>query len=139
MQLRGELLPCQGCSEAKELRNRTKLFTNNRADKPFGEFFVDLTGPKPVSSRGGNKYMLIVRDDFSWYTQVFSSEVKTNQQSIFRSISLKSLPVKLRWQGATLEESSMRGNLDSYVGERRFDKNLQRVTPPNMTASPNAR
>ena len=139
MQLRGELLPCQGCSEAKELRNRTKLFTNNRADKPFGEFFVDLTGPKPVSARGGNKYMLIVRDDFSWYTQVFSSEVKTNQQSIFRSISLKSLPVKLRWQGATLEESSMRRDLDPYVGERRFDKNLQRVTPPNMTASPNAR
>ena len=83
--------------------------------------------------------MLIVRDDFSWYTQVFSSEVKTNQQSIFRSISLKSLPVKLRWQGATLEESSMRRDLDPYVGERRFDKNLQRVTPPNMTASPNAR
>ena len=65
VQLRGELLPCQGCSEAKGFRKRAKPFTHNRADKPAGRLFVDLTGPKPVLSRGGRKYMLIVRDDFS--------------------------------------------------------------------------
>ena len=52
VQLRGELLPCQGCSEAKGFRERVKPFPNNRADKPAGRLFVDLTGPKPVLSRG---------------------------------------------------------------------------------------
>ena len=70
VQLRGELLPCQGCSEGKGLRKRVKPFTNNRADKPAGRLFVDLTGLKPVPSRGGKEYMLMVRDKFSRFTRV---------------------------------------------------------------------
>ena len=64
VQLRGELLPCQGCSEAKGLRKGVKPFTHNRGDKPVGRLFVDLTGPKAILSRGGKKYMMIVKRRF---------------------------------------------------------------------------
>ena len=71
VKLQGQLVPCQGCSEAKGIRKPVKPFTYTRATKPAERCFVDLSGPKSVKSMGGNKYMMIVRDDFSRFTRVF--------------------------------------------------------------------
>ena len=49
LKLRGQLVPCQGCSEAKGIRKPVKLFTYTRTAKPAERCFVDLSGPKSVS------------------------------------------------------------------------------------------
>ena len=76
VKLQGQLVPCQGCSEAKGIRKPGKRFTYTRAAKPAERCIVDLSGPKSVQSLGGKKYMMIVRDDFSRFTRVFFLHTK---------------------------------------------------------------
>ena len=64
VKLQGQLVPSQGCSEAKGIKKSVKSFTYTRATKPAARCF-GLSGPKSVSSMGGTKYMMIVRDDYS--------------------------------------------------------------------------
>ena len=72
VKLQGQLVPCQGCSEAKGIRKPVKPFTYTRAPKPGERCFVDLSGPKSVKSPGGKECMMVVRDDFSQFTRTFS-------------------------------------------------------------------
>ncbi len=58
-----KLLPCFGCSAAKGISAPVKKTTENRSDKKLGRVFVDLSGKKPVMSRGGKQYAIIFRDD----------------------------------------------------------------------------
>ena len=69
VQLTGQPIPCQGCSEAKQFRRSTKSVMPNRAVEPTARLFINLTGTKPVPSCGERKYTMIVRDDFSRYTE----------------------------------------------------------------------
>ena len=69
VKLRGQLVPCQGCSEAKGIRKPFKTFTYTRATKRAERCFVDLSGPKSVKSMGGKEYMMIARDDYSRFTR----------------------------------------------------------------------
>ena len=64
VKLQEQLVPYQGCSEAKGIRKPAKSFTYTRVAKPAEQYFVDLWGPKSVKSTGGKEYMMIVRDDF---------------------------------------------------------------------------
>ena len=61
VKLQGQLVPCQGCSEAKGIKKRVKSFTYTRPAKPAERCFVDLSGPTSVQSLGGKEYMMIVR------------------------------------------------------------------------------
>ena len=61
VKLRGQLVPCQGCSEAKGIRKPAKPFTYTRAAKPAEQCFVDISGPKSVQSPVGKEYTVIVR------------------------------------------------------------------------------
>ena len=83
VKLQGQLVPCQGCSEAKGIRKPVKPFTYTRASKPTERCFVDLSGSKPVKSMGGRKYMMIVRDDFSRFTRVFFLRTKDKAATFF--------------------------------------------------------
>ena len=72
VKLSGEVVPCQGCSEAKGIRKPIKPFTYTRATKPAERCFVDLSGTKSViKSMGGKEYVMIVRYDYSQFTRVF--------------------------------------------------------------------
>ena len=62
VKLQRQLVRCQGCSEAKDIRKPVKPSTYTRAAKPTERCFVDLSGPKSVKSTGGKEYMMIVRD-----------------------------------------------------------------------------
>ena len=61
VKLQGQLVPCQGCSEAKGIRKPAKPFTYTRAAKPAERCFVNISGPKSVQSPVGKEYMVIVR------------------------------------------------------------------------------
>ena len=62
---KGELHECKGCSMAKVIRMPIPSKTHERAAKGLFRVFVDLGGKKHVASMGGNKYPMIVTDDFS--------------------------------------------------------------------------
>ena len=63
--LKGELHECKGCPTAKDIRMPISSKTHGRAATRLFRVFVDLGGKKHVASMGGNKYPMIVRDDFS--------------------------------------------------------------------------
>ena len=83
VKLQGQLVPCQLCSEAKEIRKPVKPFTYTRAAKPVQRRFIDLSGPKSVKSTGGKEYMMIVRDYFSRFTRVFFLRTKDGAATYF--------------------------------------------------------
>ena len=93
VKLQGQLVPCQRYSEAKGIRRPVKS-TYTRAAKPAEWCFVDLSGSKSVQSPGGKECMMIVRDDFSQFTRVFSLRTKRRQPRIFRSTWQRSLPAR---------------------------------------------
>ena len=65
--LEGKLHECKGCSMAKEIRMSIRYKTDNREDKRLSRAFVDLEGKNHVTSVEGDKYRMVVRDDFSPY------------------------------------------------------------------------
>ena len=83
VKFRGQLVPYQGCSEAKGIRKSVKPFTYTRATKPAEQCFVDLSGPKSVKSMGGKEYMMIVKDDFWRFTRVFFLRTKDETATYF--------------------------------------------------------
>ena len=94
VKLRGQLVPCQGCSEAKGIRKPVKPLTYKRATKPAKQCFVDLSGPKSVKSMGGKEYMMIVRYDYSRFIRVFLLRTKDETATYFSSTWQRSLPVR---------------------------------------------
>ena len=95
VELRGELRPCRGCSEGKGLRRPIPRSTHSRAVKPVSRVFVDLTGPKPIRSRGGKWYMMIVRDDYSRYARVYFLRSKDEAVRYFRKFIAEIHPRKI--------------------------------------------
>ena len=63
--LKKEMQECKGCSMAKGITMPIPSETHGRAVKRLFRVFVDLGGKKHVASMGGNKYPMIVREDFS--------------------------------------------------------------------------
>ena len=95
VKLQGQLVPCEGCSEAKGIRKSVKPFTNRRAAKPAERCFVKLSGPKFVKSTGGRKYMMIVRYNFSRFTRVFFLRAKDETATYFSKYLAEIAPRKV--------------------------------------------
>ena len=68
---------------AKGLRKPITRSTHTRADKKLQRVFVDLSGKMTVSSLGGKWYTLIVRDDCTRFTRVYSLGKKSDEASAF--------------------------------------------------------
>ena len=82
VKLEGEQAPCSGCSKVKGSRKLIKPYTTSRAVKPGGRMFVNLMGAETCTVIRGEKYMLIVRDDYSKFTKVYFSAVRMTPRSI---------------------------------------------------------
>ena len=95
VKLQGQLVPCQGRSEAKGIRKPVKPFTYIRAVKPAERCFVDLSGPKWVQSPGGKEYMM-VRDGFSRFTRVFFLRTKDETATYFSKYLAEIAPCKVK-------------------------------------------
>ena len=48
---------------------------------------MDLFGPQNYASLGGNKYVLVIVDDFSHFTWVFFLDDKSKVVKIFKSFA----------------------------------------------------
>jgi hypothetical protein len=55
---------CEGCLQGKQTRNSFKSSSTKRANCPGQLVHVDLCGPTEVTSSGGNRYMLLFKDDY---------------------------------------------------------------------------
>ena len=78
--LKRELHECKGCSVAKVIRMSIPSKTHGRAAKMLFRVSVDLGRKKHVAFMGGNKYPLIVRDDFSRHAWMYSFPTNMMQQ-----------------------------------------------------------
>ena len=95
VKLRGQLVPCEGCSEAEEIRKPVKPLPYTRETKPAERCFVDLSGPKSVKSMGGKEYMMIVRDDHSRFSRVFFLRTKDETPTYFSKYLAEIVPRKV--------------------------------------------
>ena len=95
VKLQGQLMPCQGCLEAKGIRKPVKPLIYTRATKPAERCFVDLSGPKSVKAMRGKEYMMIVRDDYSRFTRVFSLRTKDGTATYFSKYPAEIAPCKV--------------------------------------------
>ena len=100
VKVQGQLVSCQGCSEAKGIRTPVKPFTYTRATKPAERCFVDLSRSKSVKWMGGKEYMMIVRDDFSRFTRVFFLRTKDETASYFSKYLAEIAPRKVEVVGS---------------------------------------
>ena len=82
--LEGKLHECKGCSLAKGIRMSTPSKTHCREDNRLSRVFVDLGGKKHVTSMGGNKYPMIIRDDFSRYAWLYYISHKSDAAEAFK-------------------------------------------------------
>ena len=82
--LGGKLHECKGCSMAKGIRMSIPSKTHSREDKRLSRVFVDLGGKKHVTSMGGNKYPMIIRDDFSRYAWLYYISHKSDAAEAFK-------------------------------------------------------
>ncbi|CAM9911303.1 unnamed protein product, partial [Sphacelaria rigidula] len=81
--------------KGKGLRQPIPRSTHTRAVEPASRVFVDLTGPKPVRSRGGKSYMMIVRDDYSRQTRSFFLRTKDEPVQYFSKYIAEIHPRKI--------------------------------------------
>ena len=84
VKLLGRLRPCTGCSMAKGYRKPIANSTKSRATNKLGRIFVDVSGPKSIPSLLGEKYVRIVKDDFTRYAWVYFLERKSDAADAFR-------------------------------------------------------
>nr|GFB44689.1 hypothetical protein [Tanacetum cinerariifolium] len=62
---------CSACKQGKIHRKHHKSKTAFASNKPLYLLHMDLCGPMRVQSINGNRYVLVVVVDYSWYTWVF--------------------------------------------------------------------
>ncbi|CAM9529133.1 unnamed protein product, partial [Sphacelaria rigidula] len=95
VELRGKLSAGRGCSEGKGVRRSIPRSTHTRALKPASRVFVDFTGPKPLRSRDGKWYMMMVCDDYSRYTRVYFLRTKDEAEQYFSKYIVEIHPRKV--------------------------------------------
>ena len=115
--LKGELHECKGCSMAKGIRMSVPSKTHGRAAKRLFRVFVDLRGKKHVASIGGNKYPMIVRDDFSRHAWMYFVSHKHDAASAFEKFL-----VDLRVEGTPSEVVIVRSDDGGEFMEGKFGK-----------------
>ena len=82
--LEGKLHECRDCSATKGIRMSIPSKTDCRGDKRLSRVFVDLGGKKHMASMGGNKYPMIIRDDFSRYAWLYFISHKSDAAEAFK-------------------------------------------------------
>ena len=113
--LEGKLHEYKGCSMAKGIRLSIPPKTHCRKDKRLSRVFVDLERNKHVTSMGGNKYPMIIRDDFSRYAWLYFISQKCDAAEAF-----KQFLADLRVEGIPLEVVVLRSDNGGEFNQGEF-------------------
>src|SRR3954471_22862655 len=76
---------CSACEAGKIMKKHHSAKTIMTTTRPLELLHMDLFGPQNYASLGGNKYGLVIVDDFSRYTWVFLLDDKRKVVEIFTS------------------------------------------------------
>nr|GFA86155.1 hypothetical protein [Tanacetum cinerariifolium] len=88
---------CSACEQGKIHRKHHKSKTAFASNKPLYLLHMDLCGPMRVESINGRRYVLVVVDDYSWYTWVFFLHSKDEVSEVIISF-IKKTQVNLQLQ-----------------------------------------
>src|SRR3954464_15965688 len=78
---------CSACEAGKITKKHHSAKRIMTTTRPLDLLHMDLFGPQNYSSLGGNKYGVVIIDDFSHYTWVFFLDDKSKVVDIFTSFS----------------------------------------------------
>nr|KAJ0208302.1 hypothetical protein LSAT_V11C500255750 [Lactuca sativa] len=81
--------PCEGCLVGKQSRNSYPLRTNYRAKKRLELIHGDLCGPVSPPTPAGNKYFMLLVDDFSKVMWVYLLKTKDEAFQVFKNFRAK--------------------------------------------------
>ena len=133
--LMGELRGCKGFSMVKGIRMPIPSKTHGRAAKGLLCVFVDLGGKKHSASMGGNKYPMIVRDDFSHHASMYFVSHKYDAARAFEKFL-----ADLRVEGTPSEVvrsddegKFIEGKFGKLCRERKIKQNSQLQTVRSTT------
>nr|GEZ00786.1 hypothetical protein [Tanacetum cinerariifolium] len=88
---------CFACEQGKIHRKHHKSKTAFVSNKPLYLLHMDLCGPMHVESINRKRYVLVVVDDYSWYTWVFFLHSKDEASDVIISF-IKKTQVNLQLQ-----------------------------------------
>jgi hypothetical protein len=70
------MLPCEACQADKQVGAQYRAKNIMTTTKPLEMLHIELFGPITYISIIGNKYDLVIIDDYSRFTWVFSYKIK---------------------------------------------------------------
>nr|GEU40625.1 hypothetical protein [Tanacetum cinerariifolium] len=88
---------CSACEQEKIHRKHNKSKTDCASNQPLYLLHMDLCGPIRVESINEKRYVLVVVDDYSWYTWVFFLHSKDEASEVIISF-IKKIQVNLQLQ-----------------------------------------
>nr|GEW80642.1 retrovirus-related Pol polyprotein from transposon TNT 1-94 [Tanacetum cinerariifolium] len=88
---------CSTCEQRKIHQKHHMSKTDFASNKPLYLLHMDLCGPMRVESINGKRYVLVVVDDYSWYTWVFFLRSKDEALDVIISF-IKKTQVSLQLQ-----------------------------------------
>nr|GEY35573.1 hypothetical protein [Tanacetum cinerariifolium] len=88
---------CSVCEQGKIHQKHHKSKTVFASNQPLSLLHMDLCGPMRVESINGKRYVLVVVDDYSWYTWVFFLHLKDEAFEVIISF-IKKTQVNLQLQ-----------------------------------------
>lgn len=80
---------CEGCLFAKQTRKSFPSETSWRASKPLEMIHADLCGPISPETIGGNKYFLLIVDDFTRFMWIFLMKTKDETFDLFKKFKIQ--------------------------------------------------
>ena len=86
---------CAACEMGKQSCQSHPSIINTKVVEPLKLLHIDLCGPSSIESIGGNKYILVIVDDFSRFTWVFFLKHKSEATPKLK-IFIKQIEVQLR-------------------------------------------
>ncbi|GJS01480.1 retrovirus-related pol polyprotein from transposon TNT 1-94 [Tanacetum coccineum] len=86
---------CSACEQGKIHRKHHKSKTAFGSNKPLYLLHIDLCGPMCIESINGKRYVLVVVDDYSWYT----CRVRTDNGTEFKNKTLTKFFDELKAKG----------------------------------------
>jgi transposase InsO family protein len=78
---------CSACQAGKQVANTHPTKAYLSTSRVLELLHMDLFGPTTYASLGGNKYCLVIVDDFSRYTWTFFLQDKAEVASIFKKFA----------------------------------------------------
>ena len=78
----------------------SRRYTSNNSEHQsdgasWATAFIDLCGPSAIESIGGNKYILVIVDDFSWFNWVYFLKQKLEATPQLKEF-IKQIELQLR-------------------------------------------